>query len=126
MTSWPTYDYLIRANPGEAGCPTLTAALGYRIVVEPRGWWVTMRDTDAVFVKMSGLDGLVGTDLSDLFRYDGEQIFFDLGMAHQHPNIEYAWIVRYEVAFANGAAQRAFDSALNGRLYDCVRRSKAA
>jgi hypothetical protein len=117
MTGWQTYDYLIASDAHACVYSDLSAVLTTRTIMEPRRLFIVITDTDAVWLRLNGVEGLRATTLSGLYDFDGgNQPDFDDLMAKHHPEIDYIWIDQFCVAVADETAKRTLDHSLGSRV----------
>lgn len=116
MNGWLEYDYLIASQPDECACSSLNRQITCRIEMAPRGQWISMAEADALLIVMDDAKGLGLTSHGDLFHFEDNRPDFDDWMTTHHPEIDYEWIDRYAVAFADRAAQLSFNDDLGERV----------
>ena len=116
MIGWLAYDYIIATQPHQREFPDLNRQIRDRIEMSPRDWWIGITDADAMVVALDGMTGLGLTNEPDLFDFVGNRPDFDDWMAAHHPEIGYCWIDQYAAAFADRAAQEAFNDGLGPRV----------
>lgn len=116
MIGWLEYDYLVTSRPDECPCPSLPRPIMSRIEMSPRGQWIVMAEADALLIVMNDAQGLRPTNHPDRFGFEGNRPDLDDWMSIQHPDIAYAWLDQYVVAFADRAAQLSFNDDLGQRV----------
>jgi hypothetical protein len=120
MRGWLEYDYLIASQPDQCAFPSLNIEISSRIEMLPRSQRLVISDADAVLIVLDDMKGLLPTDQSDLFDFNGNRPSLDRWMSEHHPAISYGWIDQWLVAFADRAAQLSFDDDLGQRVLRSV------